>query len=83
MHCIGSDSFKKNSIFIFIFNCVLFDKLERSFDDVAFVKFDKNPNFVLDDILLDVVVCLRNQGNSSPRRMDFIHDKIVDSLMEQ
>jgi len=27
----------------------------RSHDDVAFAEFDRNPNFVPDDILLDVV----------------------------
>jgi hypothetical protein len=33
----------------------------RSLDDVAFAEFDRNPNFVPDDILPDVVACLRNQ----------------------
>ena len=27
----------------------------RSQDDMTFVKYDRNPNFVLDDILLDVL----------------------------
>jgi hypothetical protein len=27
----------------------------RSYDDVAFIEFDRNLNFVLDDILPDVV----------------------------
>jgi hypothetical protein len=35
------------------------------------------------DILLDVVACLGNQENCSPCWMNFIHDGIVDSLMEQ
>jgi len=43
-----SDPVKKNSIFIFIFNCVLFKKIRRrSLDDVAFAGFDRNLNFVL------------------------------------
>jgi len=78
------------SIFIFIFificncNCVLFKKLrKRSVDDVAFIKFDHNFNFVPDDILPDVVTRLRNQENCSPCRMDFLRNEIVDSLMEQ
>jgi hypothetical protein len=50
-----------------------------SLDDVAFVEFNCNSNFVLDDILLR----LRNQGNCSSYRMDFVRDGIVDSLMEQ
>jgi hypothetical protein len=53
----------------------------RSLDDVTFAKFDRNPNFVLDDILPDVAR-LRNQENCSPCRMDFVRDEIIDSLME-
>jgi hypothetical protein len=52
-------------------------------DDVAFVEFDRNPNFVPDYILPDVVARLRNQENCSPCRMYFIHNGIVNSLMEQ
>jgi hypothetical protein len=55
----------------------------RSLDDIAFTEFDRNLNFVLDDILHDVVARLRNQENCSPCRMDFVRDEIVDSLMEQ
>ena len=44
---------------------------------------DRNPNFIPSDILLDVVARLRNQKNCSPCRIYFIHDEIVDSLMEQ
>jgi hypothetical protein len=54
----------------------------RSLDDVAFTEFDRNPNFVLDDILPDVVARLRNQENCSFCRIDFVCDEIVDSLME-
>jgi hypothetical protein len=54
-------------------------KIRRiSLDDVAFVEFDRNPNFVP-----DVVARLRNQGNCSPCRVDFVRDEIIDSLMEQ
>ena len=55
----------------------------RSFDDVAFAEFDRNLNFDPDDILPDVVARLRNQGNCSPCRMDFVRDEIADRLMEQ
>jgi hypothetical protein len=55
----------------------------RSFDDVAFAEFDRNLNFDPDDILPDVVARLRNQGNCSPCRMDFVRNEIVDRLMEQ
>jgi hypothetical protein len=52
-------------------------------DDVAFAEFDRNPNFIPDYILPDIVALLRNQENCSPCRMYFIRDGIVDSLMEQ
>jgi hypothetical protein len=52
-------------------------------DDVTFAEFDRNPNFVPDYILSDVVARLRNQENCSPCRMYFIRDEIVDSLIEQ
>jgi hypothetical protein len=52
-------------------------------DEVAFAQFDRNLNFVPDYILPDVVARLKNQENSSPCRMYFIRDGIVDSLIEQ
>ena len=72
-------------LFLFLFVIVFYSKnLEkRSVDDVAFIEFDRNFNFVPDDILPDVVTRLRNQENCSPCRMDFLRNEIVDSLMEQ
>ena len=55
----------------------------RSHDDVAFAEFDRNPNFVPDDILPDVVARSGSYRNCSPCRMDFIRDEITNSLMEQ
>jgi len=55
----------------------------RSHDDVAFAEFDRNPNFVPDDILLDVVAHLESHDTSRSSRMDFVHDGIADSLIEQ
>jgi hypothetical protein len=55
----------------------------RSLDNIAFAEFDRNPNFVPDDILPDVVALLKNQRNCSPCWMDFVRDEIVNSLMEQ
>jgi hypothetical protein len=55
-------------------------KLDR--DDVAFIEFDRNFNFIPDYILPDVVVYLRNKKNCSPCRMYFLRDGIVNSLIE-
>jgi hypothetical protein len=63
--------------------CFIWKIRRRSLDDVTFAEFDRNPNFVPDDILSDVIVRLRNQENCSPCRMEFVRDEIIDSLMEQ
>jgi len=55
----------------------------RSHDDVTFAEFDRNLNFVPDDILPDVVSRLENYENCSPCRMDFVCNGIANSLMEQ
>jgi hypothetical protein len=34
----------------------------RSIYDVAFAEFDRNPNFISNDILPDVVACSRSHG---------------------
>jgi hypothetical protein len=52
-------------------------------DDAAFAEFDRNPNFVPDYVLPDIVTRLKNQGNCSPCQMYSICDEIVDSLIEQ
>jgi hypothetical protein len=54
-----------------------------SLNDVAFAEFDPNLNFVLDDILSDVVARLRNHEKHSPCWIDFVRYEIAHSLMEQ
>jgi hypothetical protein len=51
--------------------------------DVVFAEFDRNSNFVPNYILHDIIALLKNQENCSPYRIYFIHDGIVNSLMEQ
>jgi hypothetical protein len=55
----------------------------RSHDDVAFAEFDRNPNFVSDDILPDVVARSGSHENCSLCQMDLVRDGIANSLMEQ
>jgi len=55
----------------------------RSFNNVAFAEFDRNLNFILDDILPYVVARLRNHGKYSPCWIDFVRDEIAHSLKEQ
>jgi hypothetical protein len=47
---------------------------KRSHDDVAFVKFDCNSNFVSNDILPDVIAYSESHGNCSLCQIDFVHD---------
>jgi hypothetical protein len=55
----------------------------RSLDDITFAEFNRNLNFVLDDILPDVVARLRNHEKYSPCWIDFVRYEIAHSLMEQ
>jgi len=55
----------------------------RSIDDVTFAEFDRNPNFIPNDILPDIVARSGSQGNYNPCQMDFIRDGIANSFMKQ
>jgi len=55
----------------------------RSYDDITFAEFGRNPNFVADDILPDVVTRSESHIKCSPCRIDFVHDETANSLMEQ
>jgi hypothetical protein len=63
--------------------CFIKNIRRRSLDDVAFVEFDLNLNFVIDDILPDVVARLRNHVKNSPCWIDFVRYENAHSLMEQ
>ena len=52
-------------------------------DDVAFIKFNHNFNFVSDDILPNFVAHSKNHENCSNYRMNFINNEIIHKLMEQ
>ena len=46
------------------------------------MEFNCNFNFISDDILPDFIVRSKNHENYSPYQMNFIHNEIVDKLME-
>ena len=46
------------------------------------MEFDRNSNFVSDDILPDFVARSKNYGNYSSCRINFLRNGIVDDLME-
>jgi len=51
--------------------------------DVAFMEFDRHPDFVPDDFLTDVAPRAQMQGHHMPSRMDYVRDGIAASLMTQ
>jgi hypothetical protein len=55
----------------------------RSQDDDVFAEYDRNPNFISDDFLPDIIAHSDSQGSQRPSRMDFIRDGIANSLMRQ
>jgi hypothetical protein len=46
------------------------------------MEFDRNSNFVYDDILPDFIARSKNHENYSSYQMNFIRDEIVDTLMK-
>ena len=46
----------------------------RSYDDVTFTEFDRNSNFISDDVLPTIVACSRSHENCSFYLMNFIRD---------
>ena len=51
----------------------------RLHDDIAFTEFDRNLNFVPDDILPDVVARLGSHENCNPCWMNFVRNEIINS----
>jgi len=72
----------KSQVQIIVASMTLHNYIRRkSQEDVAFTKYDRNPNFIPDDILTDVVPHSQSQDNRRPSRMNYIGDGITDSLM--
>ena len=55
----------------------------RSQDDVAFIEYDLNSNFILDKVLPNIVAHADSQGLQGPSHMNFIHDGIANGLIGQ
>jgi hypothetical protein len=53
----------------------------KSQEDVAFTEYGRNPNFIPDDFLPNVVPRSQNQGIQKPSQMDYVCDGITNSLM--
>ena len=57
--------------------------LRISQDDVVFIKYDLNSNFILDKVLPNIVARVDSQGLQGPSPMNFIHDGIINGLIGQ
>ena len=53
----------------------------RSQDDAVFVEYDRNPDYIPDDFLPDIVACENSQSLRTHSRMDIVRDDIANSLM--
>ncbi|KAG5223875.1 protein ALP [Salix suchowensis] len=53
----------------------------RSQDDVVFVEYDRNPDYIPDDFLPDIIACENSQSLRMHSRMDIVRDGIANSLM--
>ncbi|KAG5235385.1 protein ALP [Salix suchowensis] len=53
----------------------------RSQDDAVFVEYDRNPDYIPDELLPDVVACETRQSSRRNSRMDIVHEGIANSLM--
>jgi hypothetical protein len=74
----------KTYVEIVVASMTLHNYIRRiSHDNIAFTEFNRNFNFVPDDILPDVVVRSGSHGTSRPGQMDFGRDGIADIIMEQ
>jgi len=74
----------KTQVQIVVASMALHNYIRRkSIQDVAFNEFDCHPNFVLDDILTDVVPRSQTCGHQRASCMDYVRDGIATSLMGQ
>jgi hypothetical protein len=53
----------------------------KSQENVAFTEYGRNPNFIPDDFLPNVVPRSQNQGIQKPSQMDYVRDGIKNSLI--
>jgi len=74
----------KTQVRIVVASMAIHNYIRRtSMQDVAFMEFDRHPDFVPDDFLTDVAPRAQMQGHHMPSRMDYVRDGIATSLMTQ
>jgi hypothetical protein len=74
----------KTQVQIVVASMALHNYIRRkSIEDVALNEFDRHPDFVLNDILTDVVPRSQTRGHQRAPRMDYVRDDIAASLIGQ
>jgi len=54
----------KSQVQIVVASITLYNYIIRkSQEDVAFIEYDRNPNFIHEDFLANVIPCSQSQGN--------------------
>ena len=51
--------------------------------DMVFVEFDRHPNFVWNNFLINIIPCLQGHGYQRPSRINYVCDEITVSLIKQ
>jgi len=74
----------KSQVEIVVASMALHNYIRRwSQDDEVFSEYDRNPNFIPDDFLPDIVPPSAIQRSQRPSCIDFVWDGIANSLMGQ
>jgi len=72
----------KTQVEIIVVSMTLYSYIRRRSQDYeVFAEYDRNPNFILDYFLPQIIACSDSQRSQRPSHMDFIHDGITNSLM--
>jgi hypothetical protein len=73
----------KMQVEIVVGSIALHNYIRRRSQDDVFSEYDRNPNFISDELLPDIVPRSAFQKSQRPSRMDFIRDEIANSLKGQ
>ena len=68
---------------IVVGSIALHNYIRRWSQDDVFSEYDRNPNFIPDEFLPDIVPHSAFQRSQRPSRMDFVRDEIANSLKGQ
>ena len=72
----------KTQVAIVVASMALHNYIRRSSQtDAVFIEYDRNPDYIPDELLPDVVACETSQSSRRNSRMDTVRESIANSLM--